>query len=137
MSAWYIFSALGFYPVDPVSATYVIGTYVMRRDFGDNWWLTSVRRPFYDKITIDLPGVAQPLVITSNGAPTMPYVKNVTVNGESFDAPIITHEQIASGGEIIFEMAAEPQEWASATLVSHTPIDYTSLIHGTGIDLEI
>lgn len=46
----------------------------------------------------------------------MPYVKNVTVNGESFDAPIITHEQIASGGEIIFEMAAEPQEWASATL---------------------
>lgn len=98
MSAWYIFSALGFYPVDPVSATYVIGT------------------PFYDKITIDLPGVAQPLVITSNGAPTMPYVKNVTVNGESFDAPIITHEQIASGGEIIFEMAAEPQEWASATL---------------------
>ncbi|KZT13304.1 glycoside hydrolase family 92 protein [Laetiporus sulphureus 93-53] len=99
MSAWYIFSALGFYPVDPVSAEYAVGT------------------PFYDKVTIDLPNANRPLVITSKGAPSMPYVKSLTVNGESVEVPMIRHEQIVSGGEIVFEMSAEPQAWASATLV--------------------
>ncbi|CCM03871.1 uncharacterized protein FIBRA_06022 [Fibroporia radiculosa] len=103
MSAWYIFSALGFYPVDPVSATYVIGT------------------PFYDKVTIDLPGASRPLVITSRGAPTMPYIKSLTVNGDMMTVPIITHEQIVDGGEIVFEMNTQPETWASSTLVgAHT-----------------
>ncbi|KZT02130.1 glycoside hydrolase family 92 protein, partial [Laetiporus sulphureus 93-53] len=99
MSAWYIFSALAFYPVDPVSAEYVVGT------------------PFYDKVTIDLPASNRPLIITSKGAPSMPYIKSLTLNGESVEVPIIRHEQIVSGGEIVFEMSAEPQAWASATLV--------------------
>ncbi|KAH9843627.1 glycoside hydrolase family 92 protein [Rhodofomes roseus] len=98
MSAWYIFSALGFYPVDPVSATYVVGT------------------PFYDKVTISFPDASQPLVISAPGAPTKPYVKSLTVNGEALSQPIITHQQIANGGEIVFEMSDTPQEWASATL---------------------
>ncbi|KAM5537813.1 hypothetical protein V8D89_008581 [Ganoderma adspersum] len=98
MSAWYVFSALGFYPVDPVSAQYVIGT------------------PFFDKVTIDLPASSQLLVITSTGAPTKPYIKSVTVNGRALDVPILMHADIASGGRIEFEMSGTPQGWASGTL---------------------
>ncbi|KAI0333360.1 glycoside hydrolase family 92 protein [Cubamyces sp. BRFM 1775] len=98
MSAWYIFSALGFYPVDPVSTDYVIGT------------------PFFDKVTIELPNASKPLVITSPGAPNKPYIKSVTVNGRALDTPILTHADIASGGTINFEMSAEPQAWSSSTL---------------------
>ncbi|KAI0762350.1 glycosyl hydrolase family 92-domain-containing protein [Fomes fomentarius] len=100
MSAWYIFSALGFYPVNPVSAEYVIGT------------------PFFDKVTIDLPGANKPLVITSIGAPTKIYIKSVTINGKELDTPHLAHEDIASGGHIVFEMSETPQEWGSSTLVS-------------------
>ncbi|KAH9918567.1 glycoside hydrolase family 92 protein [Epithele typhae] len=98
MSAWYIFSALGFYPVDPVSAEYVIGT------------------PFFDKVTIALPGAPKPLVITSPGAPFKPYIKSVSVNGRELAQPILTHADIARGGTIEFEMSDAPQAWCSATL---------------------
>ncbi|KAI0766209.1 glycoside hydrolase family 92 protein [Trametes elegans] len=104
MSAWYIFSALGFYPVDPVSSEYVIGT------------------PFFDKVTIDLPNATQPLVITSAGAPTEPYIKRVSVNGRALDGPILTHAEIASGGHLEFEMSAQPQAWSSRTLVSRDDV---------------
>ncbi|KAI0735964.1 glycosyl hydrolase family 92-domain-containing protein [Earliella scabrosa] len=93
MSAWYIFSALGFYPVNPVSAEYVIGT------------------PFFDKVIIDLPGAPKPLVIASMGAPRKPYIKSVSVNGRKLDAPILAHSDIATGGHIVFEMSKTPQAW--------------------------
>ncbi|KZV62243.1 glycoside hydrolase family 92 protein [Peniophora sp. CONT] len=98
MSAWYIFSAIGFYPVNPVSGEYVVGT------------------PFFDKITIHLPAADKPLVIIAPDATTQPYVKSVAVNGEKLERPIILHAQIAKGGEIEFEMSGEPQAWASETI---------------------
>lgn len=75
-------------------------------------------RPFFDKVTLSFPNVTQPLVISAPGATTQPYIKSVTVNGVPLAQPVITHEDIAHGGEIVFEMADTPQEWASATLVS-------------------
>ncbi|KAI0337493.1 glycoside hydrolase family 92 protein [Trametopsis cervina] len=98
MSAWYIFSALGFYPVNPVSGEYIVGS------------------PFYDKVTISLPGKATPLVISSKSAPTAPYVASLKVNRKHVNEPIIYHEQIANGGEIVFEMSEEPATWASGTV---------------------
>ncbi|VDB92408.1 unnamed protein product [Peniophora sp. CBMAI 1063] len=98
MSAWYVFSALGFYPVNPVSGEYVVGT------------------PFFDKTTIHLPGAPQPLVITAPGATHQPYVKSITVNGDRLERPVILHSQIKDGGEIVFEMSGEPQKWASETM---------------------
>ncbi|THH29573.1 hypothetical protein EUX98_g4616 [Antrodiella citrinella] len=99
MSAWYIFSALGFYPVNPLSGEYVVGT------------------PFFDKVTIDLPGVSNPLIISSDGAGTNPYVSSLQVNGRSVQVPVITHNEIAKGGDINFVMNNTPQTWASQTLV--------------------
>ena len=74
--------------------------------------------PFFDKVTISFPGATQPLVISAPGAPTQPYVASLTVNGEPRDQPILTHQDIAKGGEIVFEMSDVPQKWGSATLVS-------------------
>ncbi|THH21284.1 hypothetical protein EW146_g261 [Bondarzewia mesenterica] len=99
MSAWYIFSAMGFYPVNPVSGEYVIGS------------------PLFDEMSLRIPGARSPLRITSLGAPTKAYVQSVTVNGEHLNDPIIKHEQIAHGGEIVIMMSSQPQEWASETLI--------------------
>ncbi|KAH9949159.1 glycoside hydrolase family 92 protein [Amylocystis lapponica] len=101
MSAWYIFSALGFYPVDPVSGEYVVGT------------------PFFDKVALDFPNATRPLVITSTGAGKNPYVKSLMVNKAEVQVPVIKHAQILSGGDLVFEMSAEPQAWASATLMEN------------------
>ncbi|VDC01005.1 unnamed protein product, partial [Peniophora sp. CBMAI 1063] len=102
MSAWYIFSALGFYPVNPASAEYVVGT------------------PFFDKITVHLPNAPRPLVISARGAATKPYIKSLTIDGEAVETPVIRHEQIARGAELVFEMSATPQAWASSTLSNRT-----------------
>ncbi|KDQ52009.1 glycoside hydrolase family 92 protein [Jaapia argillacea MUCL 33604] len=100
MSAWYIFSALGFYPVNPVSGEYVIGS------------------PLFEKITIDLPASSKPLVITAAGTQSKPYVKSVTLNGMSLTKPIIKHEDIAHGGELVFEMSGEPEEWLAGNVAT-------------------
>lgn len=101
MSAWWLFSALGFYPVNPSSTSYVVGT------------------PFFNKVTINLPGSRRPLVIHANGAATKPYIRSLAVNGNSITEPILDHAQIAQGGELVFEMSDTPQSWGSGTIISH------------------
>jgi len=101
MSAWYLFSAVGFYPVNPASRYYVVGS------------------PFFDKVTISLPGAQKQLVIRASGAPTKPYVKSLKVNGKSTVEPILSHDQISKGGEIVFEMSDEPQTWGVANDSTH------------------
>ncbi|KAI0795422.1 glycoside hydrolase family 92 protein [Abortiporus biennis] len=105
MSAWYLFSALGFYPVDPVSQEYVVGT------------------PFFDKVTINLPAASKPLVISSPGASTKPYIKSLNVNGKCTSKPIFKHSDIKDGGLIEFEMSDKPEKWASSTLTAGEDVD--------------
>ncbi|KAJ6473124.1 glycosyl hydrolase family 92-domain-containing protein [Mycena sanguinolenta] len=95
MSAWYLFSALGFYPVNPASGDYVVGS------------------PFFDKVTVNLPGQSKPLVITATGAPSAKYIRGLTVDGEVVGSPVIRHEQIAAGAEIQFEMSEVPDTWGT------------------------
>ncbi|KAK3068123.1 hypothetical protein LTR53_014544 [Teratosphaeriaceae sp. CCFEE 6253] len=106
MSAWYVFSALGFYPVNPASTDYIVGA------------------PFFEKVTIRLPagaatggvvgGEEHELVITGPGAPTMPFVKGLTVDGVAVETPVLTHQQIVNARSIAFEMASTPQVWGNA-----------------------
>ncbi|KAL1679828.1 glycoside hydrolase family 92 protein [Schizophyllum commune] len=105
MSAWYIFSALGFYPVDPVSAEYVVGS------------------PFFDKVTIRLPSATEAdsnrtLVVVAEGAADKPYVKSILVHGEAVSQRAldltggeftIKHPWVAGGATIVFEMSEQPQ----------------------------
>lgn len=67
---------------------------------------------------MNLPGASRPLTIISAGAAKRKYVKGVTIDGVpvSSDRPIIMHDQIKDGAEIVFEMAESPQAWGSSTV---------------------
>ena len=89
MSAWYVFSAMGFYPVDPVSGRYELGT------------------PLYPEVKLHLAD-GKTFTVRANGVSRENcYVKSVKLNGVPYDKTYITHEQILSGGVLELEMAAE------------------------------
>ncbi len=101
MSAWYVLSALGFYPFDPTTGVYVLGS------------------PLVDAATLHLqPGFAKGAefkVIARNNSPTNVYVQAVTLNGQPLTRSWIKHDEITAGGELVFEMGPEPNKtWASA-----------------------
>ncbi|KAG1837349.1 glycoside hydrolase family 92 protein [Suillus tomentosus] len=99
MSAWYLFSALGFYPVNPVSGLYVVGS------------------PFFDEVEIEFPlSNATSLKIIAEGAPSRPFVNSLTINSADILSPIISHNQILDGGRFEFIMSSRPQAWGSSTL---------------------
>jgi predicted alpha-1,2-mannosidase len=97
MSAWYVFTALGFYPVAPASNEYVIG------------------RPFVSRASINLPNGKRFTVVADHLDDAHPYVGKVTLNGKALDRVYIRHEQIEAGGELRFEMQSKPnKDWGRA-----------------------
>ena len=93
MSAWYLFSTLGFYPVTPGSNTFALGA------------------PQLPKVTVQLQRpVPHQLVIKANGlSPQRPYVARVTVDGRPLSSNHITYDQLINACEIIFDMTDCPQ----------------------------
>ena len=84
MSAWYIFSAMGFYPVNPVEGKYQLGT------------------PLFPKVTLKV-GPEKRFVITANKEnDKFIYSEKVLLNGKKLDRSWITHEEIMEGGELEF-----------------------------------
>jgi predicted alpha-1,2-mannosidase len=101
MSAWYVFTALGFYPVDPAGAGYVLGSPLM-----DKAVLTL--DPKYYK------GGTFTLIARNNSAKNM-YIQSATLNGQPLTRTWITHEQIAAGGTLELQMGPTPNHaWGSA-----------------------
>ena len=86
MSAWYIFSALGFYPFNAGSAEYVIGT------------------PLYKKATLHLAGGKDFVINAPNKTDGRIYLKKVKLNGKPLTDLKITHQQIMAGGTLDFQM---------------------------------
>ena len=79
-------------------------------------------RPLFERISINLnnphqrhPSSTLPkkLTITAIGARSKPYIKSLTINGISITQPIIKHEQIANGAEVVFEMSDEVEMWGN------------------------
>ncbi len=95
MSAWYIFAALGFYPVNPVSKAYMIGS------------------PLYARATLNLAGGKSFAVEAANNGPANVYIQSATLNGRPLDKPFVTYEQIVAGGSLRFVMGPKPSRWAS------------------------
>jgi predicted alpha-1,2-mannosidase len=96
MSAWLVFTGLGFYPVTPGSLQYVIG------------------RPFVDQATLHLPNGGSFRIMTEGLADDHPYVGRVLLNGRPLEKGYITHYQIEAGGELRFVMSATPNRtWAT------------------------
>ena len=97
MSAWMIFTALGFYPVAPASNEYVIG------------------RPFVDHAVLRLPNGKRFEVKAEALSDAHPYVGQVLLNGKPLTRSFIRHGEIMAGGELRFVMQAQPNKaWASA-----------------------
>jgi len=86
MSAWYMFSAMGFYPVDPVSGNYVFGA------------------PQLPKIVLNLADGKTFTVIAEGISDENKYVESITLNGEPYTKNYITHEDIVNGGTLVFKM---------------------------------
>lgn len=96
MSAWYVFTALGFYPVTPGSNQYIIG------------------RPFLPQATLNLPDGKRFRIVADGLDAAHTYVGSVSLNGMPLDRAYVTHQEIVAGGELRFTMQAEPNKaWAA------------------------
>ena len=92
MSAWYIFSALGFYPVTPGSGIYALGS------------------PVFPKATISLEN-GKSFVIKANSVSEQNfYIQSVSLNGKPYTKCFITHADILKGGELVFNMGSQPNK---------------------------
>lgn len=103
MSAWYIFTAMGFYPLNPVSGEYMIGS------------------PLFQKVTLSLPNGRRWVISAPHNSATNIYIQAVHLNGASLDVPLITYAQIEAGGLLEFEMGPRPSQWAAGWRATPLP----------------
>lgn len=90
MSAWYVFSAMGFYPVDPISGKYEIGT------------------PMYPEMKMHLANGKTFTILAPAVSKENIYIQSVKLDGNPYDKSYITHEQIMNGSIFEFEMGNKP-----------------------------
>ena len=90
MSAWFVFSSMGFYPVDPISGKYEIGT------------------PIFPEVKMHLANGKTFVVLAPAVSRENIYVQSVKLNGRPYDKSYITHEQIMNGDTLEFEMGNRP-----------------------------
>ena len=85
-SAWYIFSALGFYPVCPASGQYAAGS------------------PLFRESVVTLPGNRHLRIEAPGNAPGHPYVRSIRLNGKTLDRPFLDIATLKKGGKLVYEM---------------------------------
>ena len=93
MSAWYVMSAMGIYPVNPVSGEYQIGT------------------PMFPEMQIRFAESKVFKILAKNVSRENCYVKSVKLNGVALEKPFINHKDIMKGGVIEFTMTDKPTKW--------------------------
>ncbi len=91
-SAWYVFSSLGFYPVCPGSGEYVIGS------------------PLFRKAVLTIGNGKELIIKGENNSGKTPYINQIKLNGENWDANYFKHSELMQGGEIIFRMSEKPNK---------------------------
>lgn len=87
MSAWYVLSSLGFYPMNPVSGEFVFGS------------------PIIDKATLKLANGKQLRIIAKNNSKQNIYIKKVTLNGVEVNSNQISYDELMRGGELVYFMS--------------------------------
>jgi predicted alpha-1,2-mannosidase len=99
MSAWLIFTSLGFYPVAPGSNQYVLG------------------RPFVDEAVLHLPNGKLLTIESKNLSNEHPFVKDVLLNGKSLDRAYVTHDELMKGGQLVFIFSSDNDaDWSRRPL---------------------
>jgi predicted alpha-1,2-mannosidase len=101
-SAWYVFSALGFYPVCPASDQYVLGA------------------PLFPKATLHLPGGHDVVLNAPTNSATNRYINNLTLNGQPYAHNWLSHAELLKGATLNFEMSAAPNK-ARGTQAADAP----------------
>jgi len=92
MSAWYVFSSMGLYPMNPASGEYEIGS------------------PIFEKAKINLEGGKTFIIEAENVSDKNFYIQSATLNGVEFNQTVITHQHILKGGVLHFVMGAQPNK---------------------------
>lgn len=96
MSAWGVFSAMGFYPVTPASGYYVLGI------------------PRFEQVTLNLENGKRFIVKAKNLSPQNCFVSSAKLNGNPLERSFITFDEIYNGGELVFDMTSTPDSpWAT------------------------
>lgn len=97
MSAWYVFSSLGFYPVNPANGAYVFGSPAMKQ------------------ATLTLPNGKTLEIEALHNSPENKYIQSITLNGKPYTKSYILHKDLMQGGKLIFEMGSTPSTtWGTA-----------------------
>jgi predicted alpha-1,2-mannosidase len=97
MSAWYIWSAAGLYPVDPMSGVYVIGS------------------PLADRVAFRVKDGKTFTIMARNNSTENKYIQSATLNGQPLTRSWISHDELEAGGELAFVMGPQPNKtWGAA-----------------------
>ncbi len=96
-SAWYVFSALGFYPVTPTVGQYAIGS------------------PLFRQVELTMPGGKRLTIEAQNNGPDNVYIQSATLNGRRYDKAWLSRQDLQGGGKLTFVMGPKPNTaWASS-----------------------
>jgi len=96
-SSWYVFSAMGFYPVDPSSPDYILGS------------------PIFDQVTLHMGNGKTFVIVAHNNSAANPFIQSATLNGKSWNKPWFSHSDIANGGRLVLNMGPVPNKrWGSS-----------------------
>lgn len=96
MSAWYVFAALGLYPVDPVSGEHLLCS------------------PIFDNITMQLPGNKKWQIVCKKKSAADVYIKQVKLNGKPYSKNFISYASIMNGGILEIELQQNPGAWGAS-----------------------
>ena len=94
MSAWYLFTALGFYPVNPASGDYMLGS------------------PLFSKMTLTLTNGNRFTVSAENNSVKNVYIQSATLDGRPLAIPVISYDEIVMGASLKLVMGPVPSSWA-------------------------
>jgi predicted alpha-1,2-mannosidase len=95
MSAWFVLSAAGFYPVCPGDGNYIIGT------------------PLFDEVTISAGGKNKFTIVAKNLSDKNFYIHSATLNGKEYPLSYIKHSDLVNGGKLVLEMGPQPSKWGN------------------------
>ena len=109
-SAWYVFSALGFYPVTPAVDQYVIGS------------------PLFNKATIQLENGNSFVIGSKNNSVDNFYIQDAQLNGQNYENNFITFEDVQKGGKLEFKMSPEPNK-ERGSKKENMPYSLTNLVN--------
>jgi predicted alpha-1,2-mannosidase len=121
MSAWYVLSAAGFYPVTPGSPVYAIGT------------------PLFPEVRFNLENGKSFVIKARNVSTQNFYIKSAALNGKTYRKSFISHEDLIAGGELVYEMSGKPNlRWANqvgevpVSRITTEPIVPVPLVNAAG-----